>query len=135
MLCYLAIQDVFCIVFTKPGTSIIAKPLDAFLLCTFVGPFMWIPALIYPTIFIVLIYLIQKRRKLELKSSLIPSSIIFYSIVLVFSNYVFKIFKRGAEPWKFILIAAISCILGYLYSKYIIPNKANAADAKIRAAD
>jgi len=135
VLWYLAIQIISCVAFNKPGTSIIAKPVDAILLCAFVGPFMWIPYLIYPSVFLILTYSIQMRRKIEISSSLISSSIILYGIALPLANYVFEFFKKGTDPWKFILIAAISCSLGFFYSKYKTPNQANAAEAKNRAAD
>jgi hypothetical protein len=120
---YLFIQIVSCIVVNKPGTSIIAKSSDAFLLCIFAGPFMWIPLLIYPSIFIIAIFSVLSRKKIKISSSLISSSIIFYGIGLLLAQYVFELFKRSTEPWKLILIAAVSCSLGFLYSKLRTPNQ------------
>lgn len=122
---YLFIQIVPCIVVNKPGTSIIAKSSDSFLLCTLAGPFMWIPLLIYPGIFIIALFAVLSRKKIIISSSLISSSIIFYSIGLFLAQYVFELFKRDTEPWKLLLIAAISCSIGFLYAKSKTPNKAN----------
>ena len=63
LLGYLLIQIVSCIVMNKPGTSIIAKSSDAFLICIFVGPFMWIPLLIYPGFLIIAIFAVLNRKK------------------------------------------------------------------------
>jgi len=120
---YLLIQIVSCIVVSKPGTSIIAKSSDSFLLCIFAGPFMWIPFLIYPSIFIIAIFAVLSRRKKKISSSLISSSIILYSIGLLLAQYGFELFKRGTEPWKLIPIAAISCSIGFLYAKLRTPNE------------
>lgn len=135
VLWYLAIQIVFCIVNSKPGTSIIAKPFDAVLICTLAGPFMWIPYLIYLCILIILIFIIQKLRKIKIPASFVPSSIIFYGIILALANYAFEFFKNGTEHSKFIAIAGISCTIAYFYSIYKKSNHANSADAKSRAAD
>ena len=122
---YLLIQIVSCIFVSKPGTSIIAKWSDSFLLCIFACPFMWIPLLIYPGIFIIAIFAVLNRGKKEISPSLISSSIIIYSIGLLIAEYGLEFFKRGVEPWKLILIAAISCSIGFLYAKSRTPNKAN----------
>jgi len=97
---YLLIQIVSCIVVSKPGTSIIAKSSDAFLFCIFAGPFMWVPLLIYPSIFIIAIFAVLSMMKKKISSSLISSSIILYSIGLLLAQYGFEMFKRGTEPWK-----------------------------------
>jgi len=122
---FLFIQIVSCILVNKPGTSIIAKSSDSFLLCTLAGPFVWIPLLIYPGILIIAIFAVLSRRKKKISSALISSSIIFYSIGLLIAQYGFELFKRDTEPWKLILIAAISCSIGFLYTKSRTPNKAN----------
>ena len=122
---YLLIQIVSCIFVSKPGTSIIAKSSDSFLLCIFAGPFMWIPLLIYPSIFIIALFAVLNRGKKKISPSLISSSIIFYGIGLLIAQYGFEFFKRGTEPWKLILIAAISCSISFFYAKARTPNKAN----------
>jgi hypothetical protein len=135
VLWYLAIQIVFCIVSNKPGTSIISKPFDAVLLCVLAGPFMWIPYLIYPILIIILIYILQKRIKIKITPSFIPSSIIFYGVTLALANYAFDFFETGTEPRKFMFIAGISCTIGYFYSIYKTPVHANSSDTKKRTPD
>ena len=125
LLGFLFIQIVSCILVNKPGTSIIAKSSDSFLLCTLAGPFVWIPLLIYPGVLIIAIFAVLSRRKKKISSVLISSSIIFYSIGLLIAQYGFELFKRDTEPRKLILIAAISCSIGFLYTKSRTPNKAN----------
>jgi hypothetical protein len=120
---YLIIHIVACIMINKPGTSIVASASDSFLLCIFLGPFMWIPLLIYPGIFIIAIFVVLRGIKYNISPSLISSSIIFYSIGLLLAQHGFEIFKRGTESWKLMLIAAISCFLGFLYAKFRTPNK------------
>ena len=122
ILVYLLIQVMACIVVNKPGTSIIAKSSDSFLLCIFVGPLMWIPLLIYPGIFIIVLFAVLNWGKKKISPSLISSSIIFYGIGLLLAQYGFEIFKRGTEPGKLIIIAAISCSIGFLYAKLRTPN-------------
>lgn len=119
---YLLIQIVSCIVVSKSGTSIIAKSSDSLLLCIFAGPLIWIPLLIYPGIFIIALFAVLNRRKKKISPSLISSSIIFYGIGLLLAQYGFELFKRGTEPGKLIIIAAISCSIGFLYAKLRTPN-------------
>lgn len=122
---FLFIQIVWCILVNKPGTSIIAKSSDSFLLCILLGPLMWIPLLIYPGIFIIAIFAVLSKRKKRISSALISSSIIIYSISLLIAQYGFELFKRGTEPWKLVLIAIISCSIGFLYTKLRAPNQAD----------
>lgn len=122
---YLFIQIISCIFVNKPGTSIIAKWSDSFFLCIFACPLMWIPLLIYPGIFIIAIFAVLNRGKKEISPSLISSSIIIYSIGLLIAEYGFEFFKRGIEPWKLFLIAAISCSIGFLYAKSRTPDRAS----------
>lgn len=125
VLVFLFVQIVSCILVNKPGTSIIAKSSDSFLVCTLAGPFMWIPLLIYPGIIIIAIFAVLRWEKKKISSALISSSIIIYSIGLLIAQYGFELFKRDTEPWKLILIAAISCSIGFLYAKSRTPNRSN----------
>lgn len=122
---YLLIQIVSCIIVNKPGISIIAKSSDSFFLCIFAAPFMWMPLLIYPSIFIIAIFAVLSRMKKKISPLLISSSIIFYSIGLLLAQYEFEIFERGTEPWKLIIIAVISCSMGFFYAKLRTTNEAN----------
>lgn len=114
---YLFIQFLYCIFNNKPGTSIIAKTSDAFIGCILLGPIIWIPLLIYPGVLLGAIFISIRLKGSTVSSSLISSSIILYGIGLIFAQHVLELFKRDTDPWKLFLIAAISCIAGFLFVK------------------
>lgn len=119
---YLLIQIIVCMLVNKPGTSIIAKASDALVLCAFVGPLLWFPLLIYPVLFLFIIFTGSRWKQTSISPSLISSTIIFYGIGLVLAQYLLKLFKSGTDPWKMILIALISCLMGYIFTKIKAPT-------------
>ena len=122
---YLLIQIIVCMLVNRPGTSIIAKTSDAFIVCAFVGPLMWVPLLIYPGFFLLMIFTVSRWKKKTIGSSLMTSAFIFYGIGLILAQYVFELFKNGTDPWKMILIALISCLMGFLFMKVKVPTRAS----------
>jgi len=135
VLVYLFIQTVACIFVNEPSSSIVAKQSDAFLLCIILGWVMWIPPLIYPGFIISVILIISRLTKHRISSSLISSSINLFGIGLLLAQYKFKLFKKGIEPRHLIVIAVISCFLGFIYARLRAPDKANSAESNKRAVD
>lgn len=114
---YLFIQILHCIFSNKPGTSIVAKTSDTFISCILLGPIIWIPLLIYPGVLLGAIFISIRSKGSTVPSLLISASIIFYGIGLVYAQHVLALFKRNTDPWKLFLIAAISCLAGFLFVK------------------
>ena len=122
---YLSIMIISCVV-NNPGSSIASSPFSALLLCSLFGPFMWIPYLIGPAIFLIAVFLVFRIKKSDITfASLISSTMIIYGINLALGEYVFEIFKSGIELWKFILVTVISCFFSSIYVILKRPNKEN----------
>jgi hypothetical protein len=122
---YLLIQVVTCIAMSKAGTSIVAKASDSFILCASVGPFLWIPLLIYPGILLLAISAVKSWKKSAVSPYLISSTFIIYGIDLVLAQYVFELFKKGLDPWTLSLVGIISCFVGFIYTKLRAPIEVN----------
>lgn len=126
------IMTIACIIFSKPGTSIIASRFDAFLLCTFAGYFSVILNLIFPVVLITAILAIARLKHYKLFPFFISSSLILYPICMIIFQNMFGFFEKAGGLWQPVLIAAVSCLLGFfldrkfivrLFIEMNIPNK------------
>lgn len=116
MFVYLLILVVYFGVFVN-------KP-NEFLLTILFGPLLWVPLLIYPGTILLIINFALSKRKQNISTSFISSSIIVFGLGLILTNDYFKHFQ-GQNHFLLFLVAAISCFIGFLYAKWRTPNKPN----------
>ena len=119
---YLLIQIVGALVLGKDATF--SKP-QQIILTIIVGPFFYIPYLVYPLIITAtsITTLLLKRKKIP--PSFILSSYIIYALVSLYAGYVLKSNVDVSNYLIFIKISAFSCLAGYIYSKYNPLNRKN----------
>ena len=113
MLLYLLILVVyFGIIVNKP---------NEFLLTILFGPFLWVPLLAYPgTILLTIIFVLNKRKQ-NISTSFISSSIIIFAFGLILTDDYFKNY-RGQKHLHLFLVAAVCCFIGFMYAKWRTPN-------------
>jgi len=120
---YYLIMTINCIASIKPGTSIIASRFDAFLFCTCLGWISIILSLFYPVILIIAIFVMSHLKKYRVTPFLISSSLVLYAIGFILAQHMFGFFKKEGELWQPLLIAGISCFIGFILDrKRIVRN-------------
>jgi len=112
---YLFIQIVGALILGKDDTF--SKP-QQLILTIIVGPFFYIPYLIYPLVITVIaISLLLLKRKI-IPPSFILSSYIIYALSSLYAGYFLKLSVDISNYLIFSKIATFSCLAGYIYSKY-----------------
>jgi len=114
MFVYLLILVVYFGVFVN-------KP-NEFLLTILFGPLFWVPLLIYPGTILLIINFALRKKKQNISTSFISSSIIVFGFGLILTNDYFKNYQ-GQKHFLLFLVAAISCFIGFLYAKWRTPNE------------
>ena len=101
------------------------KP-NEFLLTIFFGPFLWIPLLTYPVIILIAIIVFQSKRKQNISPCLISSSIIVFGFGLILTEDIFKNIQEEKHVHiYYLIVASLSCFIGFMYAKWRTPKKPN----------
>ena len=112
---YLFIQIAGALLLGKDSTF--SEP-QQIVITIIVGPFFYIPYLVYPLIITVIaISLLILKRKI-IPPSFISSAYIIYALSSIYAGYFLKIGVDVSNYFIFIKIAAFSCLAGYIYSTY-----------------
>ncbi|BBO66638.1 hypothetical protein DSCA_05680 [Desulfosarcina alkanivorans] len=119
------IMTIACIIFSKPGTSIIASRFDACMLCIFVGWFSVILNLIFPVVLITVFFGIARLKKYKLSPFFISSSMILYPIWMIIFQKMFGFYEKSGGLWQPVIIGAVSFSLSFFLDRKLIVNNRN----------
>lgn len=111
------IMTIACIVFSKPGTGIIASRFDACQLCIFLGWFSVILNLIFPVILITASFWIARLKKYELSPFFISSSLILYPIWMIIFQKMFNFYEKAGGFWQPVILGAVSVAVSFFLDR------------------
>lgn len=102
------IMTIACIVFSKPGTGIIASRFDACQLCIFLGWFSVILNLIFPAIIITVSLWVARLKHYKLSPFFISSFLILYPLWMIVFQKMFNFYEKDGGLWQSVILGAMS---------------------------
>lgn len=111
------IMTISCIVFSKPGTGIIASRFDACQLCIFLGWFSVLLNLIFPAILITASFWIARLKNYKLSPFFISSFLIMYPLWMIIFQKMFNFYEEAGGLWQPVVLGTVSFVVSFFLDR------------------